>query len=155
MKSFLIIFSLFLSPILTFSQNQNVITNNNYLTVNTSFGKLINYPSSQRYKVAVNNILPYRIGSYFLFENSLKDKKYLIGFNINLKYQTSINLGYEFGIPDHILYGPRKEIGINYTFKKIPIILNTSYSSDMGISINIGYQIYIYKPYTSNLTTPE
>ena len=155
MKSFLIIFSLFLSPILTFSQNQNVITNNNYTSVNTSFGKLINYPSSQRYKVAVNNILPYRIGSYFLFENSLKDKKYLIGFNINLKYQISINLGYEFGIPDHILYGARKEIGINYTFKKIPIILNTSYSLDRGISINIGYQIYNYKPNPSNLHPPE
>ena len=101
-------------------------------------------------KNLLNNILPYRIGSYFLFENALNYKKYLIGFNINLKYQISVNLGYEFGIPNHILYGSRKEIGINYTFKKIPIIVNSSYSSDMGISINIGYQIYSYKPYTSN-----
>ena len=155
MKLILIIFSLFLSPILTFSQDQNIIANNNYASFNTSFGKLLNDPSSQRYKVAVNNILPYKIGSYFLFENSLNSKKYLIGFNINLKYQISINAGYEFGIHDHILRGPRKEIGINYTFKKIPIIVNSSYSSDMGISINIGYQIYSYKPYTSNKPPPE
>ena len=110
---------------------------------NTNYGKLLNDMTSNRISLSVNKLFYNRIGGYVLFENSKRDAETLYGLNIKLQNHFYLNLGYNLlDIEKSIWYGPRKEIGLSYHFKEMPLIVNCNYSTDMGPSISVGLLIY-------------
>ena len=110
---------------------------------NTNYGKLLNDMTSNRISLSVNKLFYNRIGGYVLFENSKRDAETLYGLNIKLQNHFYLNLGYNLlDIEKSIWYGPRKEIGLSYHFKEMPLIINCNYSTDMGPSISVGLLIY-------------
>ena len=124
------------------------------LSFNTSFGKLLNDMTSNRISLSVNTLFYNRIGGYVLFENSKEDAETLFGLNIKLQNQFFVNLGYNLlDIEKSLWYGPRKEIGLSYHFKDIPLIVNCNYSIDMGPSISVGLNIYKFQHNVQNEMT--
>lgn len=124
------------------------------LSFNTSFGKLLNDMTSNRISLSVNTLFYNRIGGYVLFENSKEDAETLFGLNIKLQNQFFVNLGYNLlDIEKSLRYGPRKEIGLSYHFKDIPLIVNCNYSIDMGPSISVGLNIYKFQHNVQNEVT--
>ena len=124
------------------------------LSFNTSFGKLLNDMTSNRISLSVNTLFYNRIGGYVLFENSKEDAETLYGLNIKLQNQFFLNLGYNLlDIEKSFWYGPRKEIGLSYHFKDIPLIVNCNYSMDMGPSISVGLNIYKFQHNVQNEMT--
>ena len=135
MKGIIIIQLIFL-PLFFFGQESD-------LSIRANYGKLLNDVTSNRISLSVNDLFYNRIGGYVLFENSKEDAEILFGLNIKLQNQFFLNLGYNLlDIEESILYGPRKEIGLSYHFKEIPLIVNCNYSIDMGPSISVGLLIY-------------
>ena len=121
---------------------------------NTSYGKLLNDMTSNRISLSVNKLFYNRIGGYVLFENSKRDAETLYGLNIKLQNQFFLNLGYNLlDIEKSFWYGPRKEIGLSYHFKDIPLIVNCNYSIDMGPSISVGLNIYKFQHNVQNEMT--
>ena len=121
---------------------------------NTNYGKLLNDMTSNRISLSFNNLFYNRIGGYVLFENSKEDAETLFGLNIKLKNQIILNLGYNLlDIEESIWYGIRKEIGLSYHFKEIPLIVNCNYSIDMGPSISVGLNIYKFQHNVQNEMT--
>tara|TARA_B110000008_G_scaffold211622_1_gene210538 strand:- start:197 stop:643 length:447 start_codon:yes stop_codon:yes gene_type:complete len=121
---------------------------------NTNYGKLLNDMTSNRISLSFNNLFYNRIGGYVLFENSKRDAETLYGLNIKLQNHFFLNLGYNlFDIEKSIWYGPRKEIGLSYHFKEIPLIVNCNYSTDMGPSISVGLLIYKFHNNVQNEIT--
>jgi hypothetical protein len=124
------------------------------LSFNTSFGKLLNDMTSNRISLSVNTLFYNRIGGYVLFENSKEDAETLFGLNIKLQNQFFVNLGYNLlDIEKSLWYGPRKEIGLSYHFKDIPLIVNCNYSIDRGPSISVGLNIYKFQHNVQNEMT--
>jgi len=121
---------------------------------NTNYGKLLNDMTSNRISLSFNNLFNNRIGGYVLFENSKNDAETLYGLKIKLKNQFYLNLGYNLlDIEKSIWYGPRKEIGLSYHFKEMPLIINCNYSTDMGPSISVGLLIYKFHNNVQNEIT--
>ena len=121
---------------------------------NTNYGKLLNDMTSNRISLSFNNLFYNRIGGYVLFENSKRDAETLYGLNIKLKNHFYLNLGYNLlDIEKSIWYGPRKEIGLSYHFKEMPLIINCNYSTDMGPSISVGLLIYKFHNNVQNEIT--
>ena len=121
---------------------------------NTNYGKLLNEMTSNRISLSFNNLFYNRIGGYVLFENSKNDAETLYGLKIKLKNQFYLNLGYNLlDIDKSIWYGPRKEIGLSYHFKDIPLIVNCNYSIDIGPSISVGLNIYKFQHNVQNEMT--
>jgi len=124
------------------------------LSFNTSFGKLLNDMTSNRISLSVNTLFYNRIGGYVLFENSKEDAETLFGLNIKLQNQFFVNLGYNLlDIEKSLWYGPRKEIGLSYHFKDIPLIVNCNYSINRGPSISVGLNIYKFQHNVQNEMT--
>jgi hypothetical protein len=123
-------------------------------SISTSYGKLLNDMTSNRNSLSVNTLFYNRIGGYVLFENSKEDAETLFGLNIKLQNQFILNLGYNLlDIEDNIWYGIRKEIGLAYHFKDIPLIVNCNYSIYMGPSISVGFNIYKFHHNVQNEMT--
>jgi len=121
---------------------------------NTNYGKLLNDMTSNRISLSVNKLFYNRIGGYVLFENSKRDAETLYGLNIKLQNHFYLNLGYNLlDIEKSIWYGPRKEIGLSYHFKEMPLIVNCNYSTDMGPSISVGLLIYKFHNNVQNEIT--
>ena len=121
---------------------------------NTNYGKLLNDMTSNRISLSVNKLFYNRIGGYVLFENSKRDAETLYGLNIKLQNHFYLNLGYNLlDIEKSIWYGPRKEIGLSYHFKEMPLIINCNYSTDMGPSISVGLLIYKFHNNVQNEIT--
>ena len=60
-----------------------------------------------------------------MFENSKNDAETLFGLKIKLQNQFFLNLGYNsLDIDKSIWYGPRKEIGLSYHLKEMPLYIN-------------------------------
>jgi len=123
-------------------------------SISTSYGKLLNDMTSNRNSLSVNTLFYNRIGGYVLFENSKVDAETLFWLNIKLQNQFFLNLGYNLlNFKDNIWYGIRKEIGLSYHFKDIPLIINGNYSIDMGPSISVGLNIYKFQYNVQNEMT--
>ena len=121
---------------------------------NTNYGKLLNDMTSNRIRLSFNNLFNNRIGGYVLFENSKNDAETLYGLKIKLKNHFYLNLGYNLlDIEKSIWYGPRKEIGLSYHFKEMPLIINCNYSIDMGPSVSVGLLIYKFHNNVQNEIT--
>ena len=121
---------------------------------NTNYGKLLNDMTSNRISLSFNNLFYNRIGGYVLFENSKSDAETLYGLKIKFKNHFYLNLGYNLlDIEKSIWYGPRKEIGLSYHFKEMPLIVNCNYSTDMGPSISVGLLIYKFHNNVQNEIT--
>ena len=89
-----------------------------------------------------------------MFENSKRDAETLYGLKIKLQNHFYLNLGYNLlDIEKSIWYGPRKEIGLSYHFKEMPLIINCNYSTDMGPSISVGLLIYKFHNNVQNEIT--
>ena len=121
---------------------------------NTSYGKLLNDMTSNRISLSLNNLFINRIGGYVLFENSKNDAETLFGLKIKLQNQFFLNLGYNLlDIDKSIWYGPRKEIGLSYHLKEMPLYINCNYSIDLGPSISVGLLIYKFQHNIQNEIT--
>lgn len=121
---------------------------------NTSYGKLLNDMTSNRISLSLNNLFINRIGGYVLFENSKNDAETLFGLKIKLQNQFFLNLGYNLlDIEKSIWYGPRKEIGLSYHLKEMPLYINCNYSIDLGPSISVGLLIYKFQHNIQNEIT--
>lgn len=121
---------------------------------NTNYGKLLNDMTSNRISLSVNKLFYNRIGGYVSFETSKRDAETLYGLNIKLQNHFYLNLGYNLlDIEKSIWYGPRKEIGLSYHFKEMPLIVNCNYSTDMGPSISVGLLIYKFHNNVQNEIT--
>ena len=143
----IIIIQLFFLPLFFLGQESD-------FSISTSYGKLLNDMTSNRNSLSVNTLFYNRIGGYVLFENSKEDAKTLFGLNIKLQNQFFLNLGYNLlDIEKSIWYGPRKEIGLSYHFKDIPLIINGNYSIGMGPSISVGLNIYKFQQNVQNEMT--
>lgn len=121
---------------------------------NTNYGKLLNDMTSNRISLSFNNLFYNRIGTYVLFENSKRDAETLYGLNIKLQNHFFLNVGYNLlDIEKSIWNGPRKEIGLSYHFKEMPLIVNCNYSTNMGPSISVGLLIYKFHNNVQNEIT--
>ena len=121
---------------------------------NTSYGKLLNDMTSNRISLSLNNLFINRIGGYVLFENSKNDAETLFGLKIKLQNQFFLNLGYNLlDIEKSIWYGPRKEIGLSYHLKEMPLYINCNYSIDLGPSISVGLLVYKFQHNIQNEIT--
>ncbi|MDA7578582.1 hypothetical protein N8692_03775 [Flavobacteriales bacterium] len=121
---------------------------------NTSYGKLLNDMTSNRISLSVNNLFINRIGGYVLFENSKNDAETLFGLKIKLQNQFFLNLGYNLlDIEKSFWYGPRKEIGLSYHLKEMPLYINCNYSINIGPSISVGLLVYKFQHNIQNEIT--
>jgi len=121
---------------------------------NTSYGKLLNDMTSNRISLSVNNLFINRIGGYVLFENSKNDAETLFGLKIKLQNQFFLNLGYNLlDIEKSFWYGPRKEIGLSYHLKEMPLYINCNYSINLGPSISVGLLVYKFQHNIQNEIT--
>jgi len=143
----IIIIQLILLPLFFVGQERD-------LSFNTSFGKLLNDMTSNRISLSLNNLFYNRIGGYVLLENSKNDAETLFGLNIKLQNQLFLNLGCNLlDIEKSFWYGVRKEIGLSYYFKEMPLIVNCNYSIDFGPSISVGLLIYKFQHNIQNEIT--
>ena len=113
------------------------------VSIDPSFGVLINDLSYSRYKLSVKNLAFNRLGCYYLIENNNYRTSDLLGLNFRVGKSFFLNIGYQMFTNTDIFNGNRKEVGFTYSFNSIPIILNLGYSQSMGSSINIGYRFYL------------
>ena len=121
---------------------------------NTSYGKLLNDMTSNRISLSLNNLFINRIGGYVLFENSKNDAETLFGLKIKLQNQFFLNLGYNLlDIEKSFWYGPRKEIGLSYHLKEMPLYINCNYSINLGPSISVGLLVYKFQHNIQNEIT--
>ena len=113
------------------------------VSIDPSFGVLVNDLSYSRYKLSVKNLAFNRLGCYYLIENNNYITSDLLGLNFRVGKSFFLNIGYQMFTNSDIFNGNRKEVGFTYSFNSIPIFLNLGYSEIMGSSINIGYRFYL------------
>ena len=113
------------------------------VSIDPSFGVLVNDLSYSRYKLSVKNLAFNRLGCYYLIENNNYRTSDLLGLNFRVGKSFFLNIGYQMFTNTDIFNANRKEVGFTYSFNSIPIILNLGYSQSMGSSINIGYRFYL------------
>ena len=113
------------------------------VSLDPSFGVLVNDLSYRRYKLSAKNLAFNRLGCYYLIENNNYKTSDLLGLNFRVGKSFFLNIGYQMFTNTDIFNGNRKEVGFTYIFNSIPIILNLGYSQSMGSSINIGYRFYL------------
>ena len=89
-----------------------------------------------------------------MFENSKNDAETLFGLKIKLQNQFFLNLGYNLlDIEKSFWYGPRKEIGLSYHLKEMPLYINCNYSINLGPSISVGLLVYKFQHNIQNEIT--
>ena len=115
----------------------------NKVSVNPSFGKIINDFSYTRLGVSTNNLIIGRIGFYYTLEMNDINNRDLVGINIRLIKNLYFNFGYHFFTNENLFEGNRKEIGLTYNFNNTPFLIQYGYSSSVGSTIGVGYRLFL------------